>query len=121
MIVAACVPSRPEIAEWTRAWDTRTVVPDVEQFQSQPGRTLCDRLLAEAHGAYATLLPTPDPQLDQTIEAWILRVENLGYECPTNPDRIEEFLSKRKEILILEAEVAAALTVASNPESRSPS
>jgi hypothetical protein len=112
----ACGSDRPEIAKWRSAWSERPVVPDIAQLEPQAARTLCGQLLSDAHDAPKRLLPTPDPELDDAVREWILRVENLGFECSTTPEEISDFASRRAEIQILEAEVAAAVAVASDRE-----
>jgi hypothetical protein len=117
----ACDTQRPRPDQWSRTWAGRPVLPNAVQLDGQQARSLCEQLLIDARGAREKLLPTPDPQIDETVEAWILRVENLAYECAASPIEPPELRRKREAIQILEAEVEAAMKVASGagPESSS--
>jgi hypothetical protein len=116
LVAASCRADRPEIGEWRQIWATRPVVPEIAELEQREARARCDQLLADIHVAQDRLLPSPDRELDNAVREWIVRVEDFGYDCPSSPDKTDQVRSRREEIQLLEAEVKAAMGVASAPD-----
>lgn len=111
LILVACTPGRPDVSAWLPRWQAATqAMPPPPPPGSALDRATCDRTVASLRQVRDGLLPTPDDQLDITVDAWIRFAEDLFFECPIAGGPHAGWERGYAELERLESEVLAFLS-----------
>lgn len=97
---------RPSDSAWTEVWVAqRDSVPGADAF-IEGGEEMCSDLLGDLRVGREELLPTPADSLDDAVHAWIDHAESIAFECPDDPEELDEGLH---DLDVIAAEVDAGL------------
>jgi len=109
-MIGCSAPARPDAASWRQEWArVRALVPSADPSERDGQRQACEALLVAARQSRTSLLPTPNPDLDEPIQEWIERAESLGFTCPAATGHLDESRAAIASLHVLEAEIEAVL------------
>ena len=105
VVVAACGPVRPTVAEWENDWDAIVaLIPDESSLGTDP-EALCEATLVSLRDQKETLFPAPDDLIAGSVRQWLEVAEGMFFECPPS----DGFSDSYDQLEILEAEIEAGV------------
>ncbi len=110
LLSVSCSEPRPTVAEWEPAWERITAsIPAELTSGEDPSRATCSEVLAFLRSNRATLFPTPDLAIDDTVTDWVEVAEEAFFECPPTNADVGSFPEAYAELLRLQGEIELVL------------
>jgi hypothetical protein len=80
------------VEEWQQDWQLIVdAIPSESAIGENPTRAICNETLGILRSNRASLFPTPDLAIDDTVRDWIDIAEDAFFECPPNNERVRGF------------------------------
>ena len=109
-LTGACGEGRPTVAEWEQQWDRVVgLLPDLSSLEP-PDEALCQTTLASLRTESDSLIPPPDPTIDDTVNQWIETAEATFFNCPPTGE-IDGFADAYDVLFRLQGEIETVLEI----------